>query len=67
MAFKMKSPLPLLGIIKAVAKAGRQQKKDLKKAKKAAKLEQKARFKRGNITRKRFKDIKKEIKRYKDY
>jgi uncharacterized membrane protein len=67
MAFKMKSPLPLLGIIKAVAKAGRQQKKDLKKAKKATKLEQKARFKRGDITRKRFKDIKKQIKKYKDY
>ena len=67
MAFKMKSPLPLLGIIKAVAKAGRQQKKDLKKAKKTAKLEQKARFKRGDITRKRFKDIKKEIRKYKDY
>ena len=32
MAFKMKSPLPLLGIIKAVAKAGRQQKKRFKKS-----------------------------------
>jgi hypothetical protein len=52
---------------KMVAKAGKQQKKDLKKAKKSAKLEQKARFKRGDITRKRFKDIKKEIRKYKDY
>ena len=67
MAFKMKSPLPLLGIIKAVAKAGRQQKKDLKKANKAVKLEQKARFKRGDLTRKKFKDIKKEIRKYTDY
>lgn len=67
MAFKMKSPLPLLGIIKAVAKAGKEQKKELKKAKKAARKEQKDRFKRGDITRKRFKDIKKEIRKYKDY
>ena len=67
MAFKMKSPLPLLGIIKAAAKAGKEQKKELKKAKKVARKEQKDRFKRGDITRKRFKDIKKEIRKYKDY
>ena len=67
MAFKMKSPLPLLGIVKGIVKAGKQQKKELKKAEKAAKLEQKARFKSGDITRKRYKDIKKEIRKYKDY
>ncbi len=60
MAFKMKSPLPLLGIIKAVAKAGREQKKDLKKAKKAARKKLK---KEGKLT----KQARKEIRKYKDY
>jgi uncharacterized membrane protein len=46
---------------------GRERKKELKQAKKVARKEQKDRFKRGDITRKRFKDIKKEIRKYKDY
>ena len=56
MAFKMKkSPMKLFGG------------KGLRKQKKAAKLEQKAKFKRGEITREEYKDKKKEIRKYKDY
>ena len=66
MAFKLKDPF-IMTIVKSMIRGARERKKELRKAKKATKLEQKARFKRGDITRKRFKDIKKEIRRYKDY
>ena len=39
----------------------------LRQAKKAAKKIQKNRFKKGEITRKEFKQAKKEIRKYKDY
>ncbi len=56
MAFKMKkSPMQLFG------------NKELRREKKAAKLEQKAKFKRGEITRQEYKEAKKEIRKYKDY
>ncbi len=52
MAFKMKSPFLF---------------DTLRQAKKAAKKIQKDRFKEGEITRKEFRQAKKEIRKYKDY
>jgi uncharacterized membrane protein len=66
MAFKLKNKT-IMSIVKSMIKAGRERKKELKQAKKVARKEQKDRFKSGDITRKRFKDIKKEIRKYKDY
>ena len=51
MAFKMKSPFLF---------------DTLREAKKAAKELQKDRFKKGEITRKQYKQAKKEIRKYKD-
>jgi uncharacterized membrane protein len=66
MAFKLKNKT-IMSIVKSMIREGRERKKELKQAKKVARKEQKDRFKRGDITRKRFKDIKKEIRKYKDY
>ena len=41
--------------------------KGLRKAKKKAKLEQKGKFKSGEITREQYKSAKKEIRKYTDY